>query len=95
VDSVFEKLQRDLRKKFLMFIFIYAPILYLITLIISIFICKSISGNLEVGGMIFIIIPISIVYVFSGVAYYRELKNETNGIKGTSNNIAGKSGDIL
>jgi hypothetical protein len=92
---VFEKLQRNLRKKFLMFIFIYAPIVYLITLIISIFICKAIFGNLEVGGIIFITIPMIIVYVFSGVAYYRELKNETNGIKGTSNNIAGKSGDIL
>ncbi len=76
-----------------MFIFIYAPIVYLITLIISIFICKSISGNLEVGGMIFIIIPISIVYVFSGVAYYRELKNETNGTKRSTNDIAAKSGD--
>ena len=92
---MFEKLQRDLRKKFLMFIFIYVPIVCLITLIISILVCKALSGTLEVGGIIFITIPIIIVYVLSGVAYYRELKNKTNRIKGSTNNIAGKSGDNL
>ena len=78
---MFEKLQRDLRNKFLMYIFIYVPIVSLITIIISILICKAIFGTLEVGGIIFITIPIIIGYVFCGVAYYHELKKETNGIK--------------